>query len=166
MAVTTEFSTQFTAGHITQGGKNDNVNYGASLQTFRFTFTQGAAAGDATSVQKLIKVPPGKWTMYCPQSFAQWSAFGAARTLDIGWEAYVDKDGVAVSADADGIETVIDVSAAGQQAGLGDGVAAGVGRCIDFTSRDGVNIVASVLGGTIPAAAKISGHFLLAGGGN
>lgn len=165
MAVTTESSAEYTLAVTTPGGKNDAPNYGGNLKQFRFTHT-AAATGDANSTVDLIKVPAGKWTMYCPLAFIQWDAFGAARTLDIGWTAYNDNDGTAVAADADGIETDIDVSSAGQQAGLGDGVAAGAGRCISFDSRSGVVIQAKVIADTIPIGTKVSGFFILSGGGN
>jgi hypothetical protein len=165
MAVTTENSIEYGRSLSSATVKNEAGQDGGRLTIKRFTFTQGAAAGDAESFQNLVKIPPGVWYMLCPLSFIQWDAFGAARVLDIGWTAYVTPDGTAVAADEDGIETVIDVSAAGQQSGLGDGVAVGVGRCIRFASRDGVTIQANNEGGTIPAGTKLSGYFILAGGG-
>lgn len=166
MAVTTENSTQYARELSTATTKNEKNEYGAGLKSFLFEFTQSAAIGDANSLVNLIKVPPGRHRMYCPLSFIQWDAFGAARTLDIGWVAYTDPAGATVAADEDGIETAVDVSAAGQQSGLGDGVAVGAGRCIEFNSSEGVQIQAKVEGGTIPAAIKLSGYFVIAGGGD
>lgn len=114
MAVTTESSAQYARESETATTKNEANEYGGNLKAFLFEFTQGAAAGDANSLVNLIKVPPGRWRMFCPLAFIQWSAFGAARTLDIGWTAYTDPAGAAVAADEDGIETAIDVSSAGQ----------------------------------------------------
>lgn len=111
-------------------------------------------AGDATSVQKLFKIPAGIYRFHrggLSQVF--FSAFGASRVLDIGWEAYLDKDGVAVAADPDGLNVDIDVSAAGV-AVLGLAIAIGYK---DFESRDGVWISSTVAGGTIPAAATLNG---------
>jgi hypothetical protein len=114
-------------------------------------------AGDATSVQRLQFIPPGMYRFKRDLSFVRFSAFGAARVLDIGWEAYVDKDGTAVAASAAGLNNDIDVSAAG---GANIGTALTVGYK-DFESRDGVWISSTVAGGTIPAAATIDGHLFL-----
>lgn len=162
MDVTTESSLEYARAIGTTTDRNEANEYGGAVRAFPFTFTQGAAPGDANSLANLILVPPGRWRMLCPLAFIQFSAFGAARTLDIGWTAYVGPDGVTVAADEDGIETAIDVSGAGQQLGLGDGVAAGVGRCIEFNSKNGVVIQAKCEVDTLPAAAKLSGFFLLA----
>lgn len=111
-------------------------------------------AGDATSVQRLFKIPAGIYRFHRGgQSQVFFSAFGAARVLDIGWEAYLDKNGVAVAADPDGLNVDADVSAAGVVV-LGLAIAVGYK---DFESRDGVWIISTVAGGTIPALATIDG---------
>jgi hypothetical protein len=117
-----------------------------------FNHTQ-VVAGDATSEQKLVKIPAGIFRFHRTLSNIFFSAFGAARVLDIGWLAYVDKNGTAVAASANGLNDNIDVSAAGT-AIIGLAIAVGYK---DFESRDGVWITSTVAGGTIPAGATLDG---------
>jgi hypothetical protein len=116
-----------------------------------------AVAGDATSVQRLTKIPAGLFRFWRGASFLNFSAFGASRVLDIGWEAYKDRDGNDVVADPDGLNVDLDVSAAGS-GNLGAALTRGYK---DFDSRDGVWIVSVVAGGTIPANATIDGCLFL-----
>lgn len=152
MAVTTEYSIEFAAIR----NKNlpmDNRDFHSRIRFMKFTFTQGAAAGDVNSLQYLTKLPAGKINVLTDLSKVFFSAFGAARTLDIGWDAYNDVDGDEVAADVDGVLDGEDVSAAGNAALLG----ASSGGVLPFHSQQGVDIVAKVLGDTIPAAATLKG---------
>lgn len=157
MAVTTEKSVELANADALPPVMNDVGNDHGRLRVKRFTFTQGAAAGDATSVQKLVKLPAGKVTVYTNLGYINWSAFGASRVLDVGHAAYNDPDGAAVAAGAAAWDNDIDVSAAGG-AQLGSDVTAGVGKIVEYNSRSGVTIQASVAGGTIPAGATIKGY--------
>jgi hypothetical protein len=154
MAVVNENSAQAQArlGGRKQAAFKDQ----ASPLMLVFNHTQ-VVAGDATSVQKLQFIPPGMYRFHRDLSFIRFSAFGAARVLDIGWEAYVDKDGTAVAASAAGLNNDIDVSAAG---GAVIGIALTVGYR-DFESRDGLWISSTIAGGTIPAAATLDGFLFL-----
>ena len=152
MAVTTESSPQAKA-ILGTGPKLAAYKDMASYLGQNFNFVQGAAAGDIASTARLFKIPAGIYRMHRALSTIWFSAFGAARTLNIGWEAYVDKDGTTVAASAAGLNSAIDVSAAGT-AFLGTAIAVGYK---DFESRGGVWIVAVVAGGTIPAATTLDG---------
>lgn len=164
MAVTVENSLEY-ANQIARPPvtMESNTVYG-KLRLYNFHFTQGAAAGDATSTQRLIKLPAGKVRLIGPLSYVIPSAFGAARVLDIGWEAYRDKLGVAVAASANGVNDDIDVSAA-VLARLGV-TAAGVPKLADgtklFESSAGVVLFSTVAGGTIPAGATLQGVLTIA----
>lgn len=155
MAVTTEKSTQLTA--IDAGKRNYSSDYGGVDKTFDFDFTQSAAAGDATSTAELVRIPAGRWYVHLDRCYAAWSAFGTARTLDIGWAAYTAPDGTAVVADPNGFDDAIDVAAAGGAAMGSDASTTCPGKKKLFNSRDGVSIIATVAGGTIPAAATLIG---------
>lgn len=134
----------------------DVSEWGGRTRRQYFSFAQGAVAGDATSVQTLCTLPAGRLRIIINQSCVANSAFGAARTLDVGYAAYTGKDGVAVAADPDALTTaVIDVSAAATN---NLAAAAGADPTLFINSRDGVTIESVVAGGTIPAAATLYGY--------
>jgi hypothetical protein len=156
MAVTNESSTEFTNQNATPPTIMDSIDNGGRVRFAKVTFTQGAAAGDANSTIDLIELPAGKVRFLGNMSSLVFSAFGAARVLDIGWLAYTDQNGTAVVADADGLDDGIDVSAAGRVT-LGTNTAVTSGDSLVFQSRGPVTLQATVLGGTIPAAATVEG---------
>lgn len=154
MAVTAENSTEITNESATPPVKNDSCDMRGRLRVMRFTFTQGAAAGDATSTQALIKIPPGKVNVHLDLSRIAFSAFGAARVLDIGHTGFTNPDGTAVAAAAAALANDIDVSSAGNAKMTG---VVGGEEIFQINSKDGTTIQAVVAGGTIPAAATLKG---------
>lgn len=155
MAVTNSLSDQLTNAAAVPVVRNNAVDVTGKLRIAYFSFTQGAAAGDATSTADLVKLPPGRVRVLEELSKIRFSAFGASRVLDIGYKTYTGNDGVAVAADDDGFATDIDVSAAGNATFAEANHAANTHL---FQSRDGVTVYATVAGGTIPAAATLSGY--------
>ena len=158
MAVTTEDSVELgkILGTPPKSLKPDEWH--GRMRPYRFDFIQGAAAGDATSKQRLIKLPPGRYRVHLALSRIAHSAFGASRTLDLGWQAYTDVNGAAVAADANGLDAATDVSAAGSYNPVGT---VGGDETFLFESRSGVVIVAEVAGGTIPVAATLKGNLYI-----
>lgn len=150
MAASTEHSQQITARNT--GKMLPSYKDSSRLMVFPFNLVQ-VTAGDDGSSRSLCFIPPGMYRFYRHLSSIFFSAFGAARVLDLGWLAYTDKDGTAVSVSANGLNNDIDVSAAGT-AYIGLAIAVGFK---DFESRDGVTITYTVAGGTIPAAATLHG---------
>ncbi len=119
---------------------------GGRVGMVTWNHAQGATAGDATSVQRLQKLPAGKILLVrCAVIF---SAFGSSRVLDVGYEAHTTTAGAAVSAAAEGIYADIDVSAAGTK---------DTPLALPFDSADGVVLFSTVAGGTIPTTATIKG---------
>lgn len=162
MAVTTENSPEFLqATDPRTNGKMDPEVTPQKIKFARFTFTQGAAAGDIGSTMGLVQLPAGRIVVFPKASLLQWSAFGASRTLDVGFAGYTGEDGVAVSGSAVAFDDDIDVSAAGVAA-LGSDIAAGSGGVFTFKSQSGVKLQAAVAGGTIPAAATLRGYIAYA----
>lgn len=157
MAVTAEKSTQIANVEAVPAVHMHPDDLHGKMKIIRFNFTQGAAAGDATSTQQLVKLPPGRWRVMLALSRIAHSAFGAARTLDLGWQAYTDKDGVAVAADPNGLDDGVDVSAAGN---YNPGGTIGGDETKLFESSDGVTIEAQCNDGTIPAAATLDGYLV------
>jgi hypothetical protein len=150
MAVVNENSAQANAR---MGGRKQHAYKDqARVLELVFNLTE-VVAGDPTSVQRLQFIPPGTFRLHRESSFLVTSAFGASRTLAIGWEAYRDKDGTVVAASTAGLNAATDVSAI---ATMKIGVALAVGYK-DFESRDGVWITSVVAGGTIPAGATVDG---------
>ena len=166
MAVTTQYSTQY-------GGVGDTPSV-ASIppssdvgckKAYWFDHVQ-SGAGDATSTVDLVLLPAGKYRILLAESQIEWTAFGAARTLDIGHPAYTNSDGTAVAASLALYDDDVDVSSAGQAAIGSDYVTATLakkakGHYID--SLNGVTIRATVAGGTIPDLAELHGYLTIMG---
>jgi hypothetical protein len=158
-AVTTETSTEYANEVASPPVKAPSSTKGGKQRIANFTFTQGVAAGDANSTATLAILPPGKVRLLKPESKFVCSAFGAARTLDIGFLAHTKPDGTAVAASQDTILDGADVSAAAKvECGAGTN-GLGTDPSILFESKSGVVIQAICLGGTIPAGATLKGYF-------
>lgn len=161
MAVTAEKSNQVTNEEAKPPVRLRTDELGGRLRIARFTFTQGASAGDANSTADLIKLPIGKSvTVLKSMSRIVCSAFGAARVLDIGHTGYTNLDGTVVAAAADVLMDGQDVSAAALvRMGLGTN-AFTVDDAFIFNARTKPVIQAKVLGGTIPVGATINGYIV------
>ena len=158
MAVTTENSTEYALTVAVPAKVPFVHQLHGRLRIAFFDFTQGAAAGDATSVARLVKLPAGKVRLLLPLSRIAYSAIGTARTMDLGWEAYNDDDGNdAVAADPNGLDDGVDVAAAGS---VNPGGTIGTHETKLFESAAGVVITAQINDGTIPAAATLKGYFV------
>lgn len=162
MAVTNLLSTQLT--NAAAGKKLQTPGDVANLYLMFFDFVQ-VAAGDASSTMAFIDLPAGRWHFIGDLSAIEWDAFGAARTLEMGWNAYIDgaDNTSTVSANDAGLDDAIDVSSAGHQIGLGRALAAGTGRRKLFNvGVGGCRILATVDVSTIPDGTKINGHLAFA----
>lgn len=113
MAVTTLYSTEYNQAYVTSPPDNltTDVNHGKMRIAF-FTCDQ-SGTGDATSSFALCKLPAGRVKLLLGLSGAYVNWTTASHTLDLGWDAYTDQDGVAVVADPDGIIDGLDVDAVG-----------------------------------------------------
>ena len=155
MAVTTEYSTEYTNAFITTPAvKNPSSDWHGRLRLMYFVHDQ-SGAGDATSIISLVKLPPGRVRLHGKLSniYVNWTTMSA--TLDVGWAAYTDENGTAVAADVDGIDNGIDVDTVGAQV-LGSALAA-TGYTKEFESRDGVVITASSTDTAIASGDDIAG---------
>lgn len=154
MAVVNQNSDQVALGVASPAEFVDVSEWAGRTRRAYFSLTQ-SGAGDATSIQSLVHLPAGRIRIMIKESYIANSAFGAARTLDVGYAAYTGKDGVAVAADPDALtDAVIDVSAAATN---NLAAAAGADPTLFINSRDGVDIESVVAGGTIPDAATLYG---------
>lgn len=158
MAVTTEYSDVAT-GQRTGSPAVDSDLFSSRVVAVTFSFTQGAAAGDANSLAVLCRTPTGRSRFLSFQSWFRHSAWGAARLVSLGWLAYVDERGVQQAQNLTGICSALDVAAIGaKQVGL---VITGGQSFLFETPRW---LVAQVTGGTVPAGATLSGTFEFAMG--
>jgi hypothetical protein len=158
MALTNENSAELAKVLATPPQSLNPDEWHGRFRPYRFTFTQGAAAGDANSFARLVKLPAGRYRVFLALSRVANSAFGASRTLNLGWEAYTDINGQAVAASVNGLDAAQDVAAAGAYPPIGT---VGGDESFLFESRSGVVINAQVLAGTIPVGATLKGYFLV-----
>lgn len=147
MAVEIEYSDLVGNALADQPIRNDGARDGVIKLP---SFTQSAAAGDATSRQILFNLRANE-VLDVHQFSLTHSAFGAGRTLTVGHEGYTDANGTTVAPDFAAIATGIDVAAAGTKNVRDSGT-------IDRLGPFPVDVLIStqVLGGTIPAAATIN----------
>jgi hypothetical protein len=147
-----------------------NYIYG-KLRVYSINFTQGAAAGDIGSTQRLIRLPAGKIRLLAPNSWLKNSAWTATATIDIGWEAYRDKSGVVVAADPDGIvdgrlatNSITWNLALAPTDAVGGVQGAGISDNLTkvFESSNGVVLTSTNGVATIPAGATLKGFVVVA----
>lgn len=163
MAVTNEKSTQYANLTAQPPVGNPTTDWKGVKRIMRYTFTQGGAAGDANSTAELVRLPAGNIRVLAAECNMHRSAFGSARTLDIGFRAYqtVAPSPVQVAEDEDAFLDGLAVSAAGValwSAGTLGAAFTGLDQSADFNSRDGIDVFATVKGGTIPSGATITGY--------
>lgn len=162
MAITTQQSTQVANMDAVPPVANKALEEGGKIRYFYFKHTQSGAGDDGSSVE-LVRLPAGHGHILKQLSLIRFTAFGAARVMDIGYAAYTETDGDAVSAGADIIEDGRDVSAANAK-----GVLLGTGTNADdlpiyiYDSKTPVSITALVTGGTWPDAAVVEGWIAVA----
>lgn len=128
----------------------------APVGILRFGLT--AVAGVDGEIFLLRQLPPGRFVVYPRLSYLQIDALGASRVIAVGYQAYTDETGAAVAAAASAFDSGVSVASA-VNLQLGASAAAGTGGIFEFNSRSGVNLVATVTGGTVPASSKINGYF-------
>ena len=146
MAVTTQKSTEYTNRTATPLVTANAVADKGKLRTLQFTHNQ-SGTGDAGSTVTLGKLPAGRVKLLGGLSrfYCNWTA--SSQTMDIGWAAYEDLDGTAVTADPDGLVDGLDVDTVGYFTMEGN-TAAGklLGGIYIFESKKGVEIVAKAIG--------------------
>ena len=124
-------------------------------------FDVTTVVGDANSTIAICDLPAGTFRYMAFLSKVYHSAFGTARTMDIGWDAYVEEDGTVVAADEDGIASAQDVAAASSFSPLDELTAEPVAQKI-FSSRDGIRFRAKVEAAAVGAGETMSGWLMFA----
>lgn len=152
MALTAEKST--LAAAVGTGVTVESVSGKGEVIFFYVNFTQSAAIGDANSTIDLVVLPPGKWRYVADLSKLYYSAFGAARTLDVGFAVYTEPDGDIIAASQAAIDLTKDVAAAGSYAPGGALTADGT---LLINSKTPVTIYATCKAATLQAGSTIKG---------
>lgn len=155
MATTTQDSAQLANSAAEPRVMNPTTDAHGRLRFARFSFTQ-SGAGDAGSIARLVRLPKGRVRVILPLSRVAFSAMGASRTMDVGWESYAEADGSGdVAADPNGLDDGVDVSSAGA---VVPGGTLGGDETLLFDTLAGVVLTAQINDGTIPDGATLSGH--------
>ena len=149
----TEYARQIATGAQTYNRPDE---FSGRLRHAGFNFTQ-AATGAAADLANLILLPAGSVRLILPLCRIAFSAFGASRTLDLGWLAYNDADGVAVAADPNGLDDGVDISSASSVNPSGT---VGGDETKRFISRDGVVITGQINDGTIVIGNTLKGYLV------
>lgn len=129
------------------------------LRVIKYNFTQATGTGSIGSTARLVKLPAGKVMLCAGQSQCKVAGLTTAATIDLGYAAYMNQDGVTVTADVDAITDGQAVLAAGTTFIPGAALADGT---LTFTSRAGVVLIATTGGATMPVAATIQGTWVFA----
>jgi hypothetical protein len=149
MAVTTERATELT--NYVSGDFSDL--YGVTKLVKKFSFTQGAAAGDTASTAEIVVLPAGDVTILLTECWIGHSAIGSSSTMAMGWLAYTKPDGTAAVADPNGLDDGQGVVSAGGFSPTGTIDE----EMYNFKSRSGVSLTLQVNGAALPAAATLTG---------
>ncbi len=156
MAITNEKSTQITklSAQPRQELAVDQV--AGRLRVARFDFTQGAVAGDVGSTAELCRLPAGA-RILANLSYIRWSAFGVARTLDVGLRAHKNaQTGAQVAEAAAALVNDLNVASAGVANLASNGTIAGD----SYKVAGEADVFATVAGDTIPAGATLKGDIV------
>lgn len=152
MALTAEKS--LVAAAVGTGVTVESVSGKGEMVYFYVNFTQSAAIGDANSTADLVILPPGKWRYIADASKLFYSAFGAARTLDVGYGSYTEPDGDIIAAAQAAIDLTKDVAAAGSYSPGGALTADGT---LLLNSKTPITIYATCKAATLQAGSTIKG---------
>ncbi len=142
MAITTQKGDQLTNLDASPPVIENTHNLHGRLRVAYFSHTQ-AGIGDAGSSVEIVRLPPGKIRVLAHLSWLEAASVGASATLDVGWDAYEDLDGVAVALDVDGILNGGDIDTTAN-INMAD-VATVTAGTITFESKDGVSIRATFI---------------------
>ena len=149
-------STQATRRTKTTIGEQllDRYDEGGVIKATRFYYkNETGSTIAADSIIQLCTIGP---CLVLPTSFVTTTAFGASRTLDVGYQEYTDIRGTLTNSDIDAFLDGLDVSAAVAQTVFGSqsaSVTYGKGFYLDGQT----DVLAKVIGGTLPTNGIIQG---------
>jgi hypothetical protein len=163
MAVTTQYSTEYDQVYVDQPPSMLNTTEIHGRVRVAYVTCVQSGAGDATSSFALFKLPPGRVRLLLGSSFLYVNWTTGSATLDLGWDAYTNLSGTAVSADPDGLLDGLDVDAVGLRSGEDLVTLAAIqalGGSKVFESKEGVIIRATSQDVAIADGDDLVGHFM------
>lgn len=153
-------SSSGTIAANTLGRKFQNPNVAdcpTYIKRFAYTNDTGAALPDGTVIDLGPVLGPG---VILQGSFIQCTALGASRVLNLGNQEYTNQqDNSVVAASINSLIAALDVSS--QKSAFLGNVAPAAVQQTGFQTAGAFSLLAQVTGGTIPAAAVISGYVVL-----
>lgn len=148
MAVLALIADQLVAGY-----RKYPIDLHGKLRFAYMSLAANPVAGDVASTIELFDLPPGRVRVLPNLSRLTCSAWGAARTLSIGYRAYSSTQ---VSGAAAIAEDVDDLMAAKDVSGALASVVWSTAMKYDLYSVAGVRVFGKVAGDTIPVGATLS----------
>jgi hypothetical protein len=142
----------YTSSLIPLSGRAYTIDRGAKIRLQHFAIAAPSVAGDDGSYADLCILPPGRVRVLPHLSLVWTTAFGASRVVKTGHRAYVGESDVAVDEDDDAFGSAVDIS------GATNGVKLGTARKYDVYSKKGVQVFATVTGGTWPTTGTFAGY--------
>jgi len=150
------YSTQLTNIRATPPVALAVSDHSGKLRIAYFDYTQ-AAGGTANDIIHLVRLPAGRVRIIGGLSQIYHNLTTASATIDIGWAAHTDLDGVAVAADVDGLDDGISTEAAGTIAVGTVAAVAALGGNKLLNSQEGIDITLKCI--KLPAASDtVAGH--------
>ena len=137
---------------------------GAHPRFWEFSYTQVLAGTAADTILLGMKLP-SQTTFYPIEGAFEWTSFTATATLDLGWQAYVDMEGVTQAASAGGLMTGLLLTTASTWSkgmlltATPDDSKPVVNRKV-FNNRDPVTIFATIGVAAPGIGATLNGHFM------
>jgi hypothetical protein len=104
------YTVEYAASFVTSPRSNVYA-YGVRLRKMGFTYTQ-VLVGAAADTILIGKLPP-KSTLSMWDSWIRWATATSGATFSLGWQAYVDEDGVTQAASAAGLLSAVAMTADG-----------------------------------------------------
>lgn len=149
-----QYLSQVTPGEFMASPDHGNV------RALTFEYNQGAVAGASGDDINLVRLPAGRIRVLTDLSRVNVSALGASRVMDVGFRAYSQPNASAgaaptvVALDADYFCSAVDVSAASSTL-MNESTTPSRAQTLNSTA--GIDVYATITGGTIPANATVTG---------
>lgn len=147
--MTTFYSTEMTKILATPMVHLDTLQHHGRIRIAAVNYDQ-VAQGSAGDLLQMAKLPAGRVKLLGPMCNLYVNLAVGSAKLDMGWAAYTDLDGDAVTADPNGLDNQVNVESAGAFAVGTVSAVAIVGGVKTFESQEGVIITGTMSG--VPAA--------------
>lgn len=153
MAITYQNSTQY-ANIVADPPVIQDVNeLSGKVRVAQVTFNQTGEGAIGSEIE-LTKLPAGKILVLGALTRLENSAYGTSCALDLGFRAYTNESGTAVTEDKDYFASALAVVTAGTLA-MNEELTAGVA---ELNSLTGITVYGTISGAVIPDKATLKGY--------